>query len=83
VLSLFAAIPLIGILFGLLSLVVSIYGLFLTITAVKGVNQFGWGQAVGSVLLPWLVVVCLCSCIVIGSLTLLGPAIGDVFSTIN
>jgi hypothetical protein len=83
VLTLLTAIPFIGILFGLVSMVVGIYGLFLYISAVKGVNQFGWGPAAGSVLLPGLVFVCLCACLVGGAFALIGPAVGDVFSTIN
>jgi hypothetical protein len=83
VLSLFAAIPFVGILFGLVSFVVAIYGLFLSVLAVKAVNQFGWGAALGSVLLPWAVFICLCACVIIVSLAILGPMIGNVFSTIN
>jgi len=83
VLTLLAAIPFIGILFGLVSMVVGIYGLFLYVSAVKGVNQFGWGQAAGSVLLPGVVIGCLCACLVGGALALIGPAVGNVFSTIN
>ena len=40
-------------------------------------------EAVGSVLLPGLVIGFVCGCLVIAILMLLGPAIGDVFSTIN
>lgn len=83
VLTLLTAIPFIGILFGLVSFVFGIYVLVLNIMAVKGVNQFGWGQAVGAVLLPVVLVFLVCFCVVGGSLLLLGPAIGEVFSTIN
>ncbi len=83
VLTLFSAIPFIGILFGLVSFVFGIYALVLNITAVKGVNQFGWGQAIGALLLPGVVVFLLVCCCVVAALTLMGPMIGDVFSTIN
>lgn len=83
VLTLLAAIPFIGVLFGLVSMVVGLYTLFLNITAVKGVNQFGWGPAIGSVLLPAVVVFLLVCCCVVAALMLMGPMIGDVFSTIN
>jgi hypothetical protein len=78
-----SAVPFINICTGLLSFGFGIYSLFLQITAVKAVNRFGWGQAAGSVLLPGLVIVFVCSCLVIGVLMLLGPAIGNVFSGIN
>ncbi|GAB4505517.1 MAG: hypothetical protein Fur0043_25130 [Anaerolineales bacterium] len=82
-LTLLGAIPFIGILFGLVSMAVGLYTLFLNIAAVKGVNRFGWGQAAGSVLLPGVVVFLLVCCCIVAVLVLLGPAIGDVFSTIN
>jgi hypothetical protein len=83
VLGLLAAIPLVGILFGLVSFVVGMYALFLYVVAVKGVNQFGWGPALGAVLIPGLAVFLLCVCCLIGTLVLLGPAIGNVFSSIS
>lgn len=83
VLALFSAIPFIGICTGILSLGIAFYALYLQITAVKAVNRFGWGAAAGSVLIPVLVILFVCGCIVIGSLMLLGPRIGNVFSGIN
>lgn len=83
VLTLFSAIPFIGILFGLVSFVFGLYALVLNITAVKGVNQFGWGQAIGAVLLPGAVVFLLVCCCAFAGLMLMGPMIGDVFSTIS
>ncbi len=76
-------IPYIALCFSILSIGLSIYALVLWVMAVKGVNGFGWGEAVGSVFLPGLVIVFICGCLVIGILMLLGPVIGDVFSTIN
>lgn len=78
-LTLLSAIPYIGLLFSTLSFGVSIYAMVLQVMAVKGVNRFGWGPAVGSVLIPWLIVVFLCCCIVVAGLAILGPAIGSVF----
>lgn len=78
-LTLLSAIPYIGLLFSTLSFGVSIYAMVLQVMAVKGVNRFGWGAAVGSVFLPWLVVVFLCCCIVVVGLAILGPALGSVF----
>jgi hypothetical protein len=83
VISLFSLIPFIGLCFSIISIGIGIYTLVLMVMAVKGVNKFGWGEAIGSVLLPGIVVGILCACVTVGILTLLGPVIGDVFSTIN
>ena len=83
VLSAFSLIPFIGLCFSIISIGIGLYAIFLMITAVKGVNKFGWGEAAGSVLLPGLVLIFVCGCLTIGILMLLGPVIGDVFSTIN
>jgi hypothetical protein len=82
-LSAFSLIPFIGLCFSIISIGIGFYSIFLMITAVKGVNKFGWGEAAGSVLLPGLVLIFVCGCLTIGILMLLGPVIGDVFSTIN
>ena len=83
VISSLSTIPYIGLCFSVISFGVGIYAIVLMVMAVKGVNKFGWGEAVGSVLLPGIVIGLLCGCLVIGILMLLGPVIGDVFSTIN
>ncbi len=83
VFSLLAAIPFVGLCFNILLFILSIYVIVLEVIAVKGVNQFGWGGALGAVFIPGLVIGFLCACIVIVSLMALGPVIGNVFSTIN
>jgi hypothetical protein len=83
VISALSAIPYIGVIFSIISLGVSIYAILLMVMAVKGVNKFGWGEAVGSVLLPGIVIGLLCGCLVFAAMMLLAPFIGDVFSTIN
>jgi hypothetical protein len=83
VLTLFGAIPFVGLCFNIISLIASFYVLYLQITAVKAVNRFGWGGAIGAVLIPAFVIIFACGCLVVGVLALLGPAIGDVFSGIN
>jgi hypothetical protein len=83
VLSLFSVIPFVGLCTSVIILVLSLYTIFLQITAVKAVNQIGWGAAIGTVLLPAVVIGFVCGCLVIGGLTLLGPVIGNVFSSIN
>lgn len=78
-----SAIPIVGICVGLASMLVGFYYLFLQITAVKAVNRFGWGEAIGSVLIPGVVLIGFCVCCVIAGLTIMGPVIGDVFDQIN
>ncbi|MBK8782035.1 MAG: YIP1 family protein [Anaerolineales bacterium] len=83
VLALFSAIPYVGACFGIISFGLSIYILVLQVLAVKGVNRFGVGPAIGALFIPGLVIFITCCCVVAGSLTLLGPAIGNVFDGIN
>jgi len=87
ILGLLAAIPYIGFCFGILALVLVIYLVVLMVMAVKGVNQFGYGAAIGSIIVPGLVIGVICFCVFgIGSVALmrlLGPKIGNTFSSIN
>jgi len=82
ILSPFSAIPVLGICTGVITLVIAIYAIVLQVMAVKGVNNFGWGQALGSVFIPVIVFAC---CLIgpIGAMRLLGPKVGNTFSTIN
>lgn len=83
ILTLLGIIPLVGILTGLISFVLSIYVLVLEVLAIKAVNGVNTGKAIGALILPGLVFALLiCCCIVIGAL-LLGPTIGGVFSQIQ
>jgi Yip1 domain. len=85
VLTSFSSIPYLGICTGLISLGLGIYVLVLQVTAVKGVNHFGWGQAIGSFFLPTVILLC-CALLPIGviaAMRLLGPQIGNTFSTLN
>lgn len=68
---------------GPLSLLVGLYALVLNLMAVKGVNRFGWGQAMGSYFLPLLGLCIVCSCVAFGLASVLGLAAGDVFNQIN
>jgi hypothetical protein len=76
-------VPYLNICTGLLSFGIAIYALYLQVVAVKAVNRFGWGAAVGSVFIPSLVILFVCGCLAIVGLTLMGPALGEVFSEIN
>jgi len=83
VFTLFAAIPYVVYCAGLASLLLFVYTIVLEVMAVKGVNQFGWGQAAASLLLPFLVLCCCLSVGVIGILRALGPGISDIFNSIQ
>ena len=83
VLVLLAAIPVAGLCFSILSLGLFIYSLVLSVTAAKGVNQFSWGAAAGSVFLPALAIFLLCVCLAFVLAMVMGPAIGNVLSSIN
>jgi hypothetical protein len=83
VLSLLGLIPFVGYCTGIISLILVFYILYVQIIAVKAINRFGWGPAVGSVLIPALVIVFLCVCLVAAGAMLLGAGTGGVFSQIN
>jgi Yip1-like protein len=82
-LSLLGAIPYVGLCFGLLGLIAGLYVLVLEVMAVKGVNQFGWGQAAGSFLVPLFVVVCCLAVGLFGIFQMMGPRISEIFDSIN
>jgi hypothetical protein len=79
VLTLLTAIPYVGACFGILSLLAALYVLVLEVMAVKGVNQFGWGQAAASLLLPVFALVCCVSVGVFSIFQALGAT--DIFLT--
>jgi hypothetical protein len=81
--TLLAAIPYVVYCAGLVSFLFLIYVVVLEVMAVKGVNQFGWGQAAASLLLPFLVLCCCLSLGVIGILRVLGPGVSDIFNSIQ
>jgi Yip1-like protein len=83
VLSVFNAIPFLGLCLWPVSILLFLYVVVLQVMAVKGVNRFGWGEAAGSVLIPFVVLVCILGVCVIGALMVMGPTIGNVFSSIN
>ena len=65
-----------------LTIPLAFYGIFLNVTAVKAVNKFSWGRAIVSSVLILFLLSVFVAIIVIVVLTLLGPAIGNVFSEI-
>ena len=76
-------IPVVGMCFGIFSMGISIYMLVLQVMAVKAVNNFDTGKAIGAIFLPGIVFgIFICCCIALG-LAVAGPAVGEVFSEIN
>jgi hypothetical protein len=82
-LTLLGAIPFVGICFGIVGGLFGLYALFLQITAVKGVNGFGWGPAAGSVLIPIAALLLVCCCLIFGIAALVGASLGNVFSQLG
>jgi hypothetical protein len=78
VLAPLSVVPYLGICSGLLSFVAGIYVLVLEIMAVKGVNRFGWGPAVGSVLLPSAVLFFVCLCVVLIAASVFGAGLSEL-----
>ena len=82
VLTLLAAIPAVGWCFGILGLLAGLYVLVLEVMAVKGVNRFGWGQALASLLLPVFAVACCIAAVIAGLASMLAPQFQDIFNSI-
>lgn len=83
VLTPFGALGAVGYCVSGLSLLLGLYAMVLQLMAVKGVNRFGWGQALGSYFLPLFLFCFLCFCIVFGLASVFGLAFSDVFNQIN
>ena len=83
VIGLLSAIPYAGACFGILGFLLALYVLVLEVMAVKGVNQFGWGQAIASMLLPVFAIACCISVAIAGMFSLLGPQLQDIFNSIT
>jgi len=72
-------IPCVGL---LAALVVSIFGLVLTVRAVKVAHNLDTGKAVAAILVPMAALFLIVVCLVMVPLILLGPTIGEVFEDI-
>lgn len=83
ILVLLSAIPYVGICFNAVLAVAGVYAFVLQVLAVKAVNQFGLGPAIGSLVIPGLAILLVCCCAVAIVASLTGAALGNVFSTIN
>jgi hypothetical protein len=81
--SLLSAIPYAGVCFGLVGFGLALYVLVLEVMAVKGVNQFGWGPAIGSLLLPVLVIACCVAAGVAAVFSAVAPQLQDIFNSLT
>lgn len=83
VLTLLSAIPVpfVGACFGILGFALALYILYLEIIAVKGVNQFGWGAAIVSVLLPVFVIACCVAVGIFSIFSMLAPEAAEIFES--
>jgi hypothetical protein len=79
-LGLLSAIPSVGFCFGILGFLAALYVLVLEMMAVKGVNQFGWGQAAASLLLPFLALCCCLSVGVFAFVQAISTQMPDIFN---
>lgn len=77
IISLFSAIPYVGLCFSAILSIAGIYVFVLEVLAVKAVNQISTGAAIGSLLIPGFVIAFLCACLVGGLFAVLMPAIQD------
>ncbi|MGE5463778.1 MAG: YIP1 family protein [Syntrophothermus sp.] len=82
-LTLFSAIPAVGICFGLFALLAGLYVIALNLLAIKGVNQVGWGAALGALFIPLLVIGFICACLVGVSFAALMPLIRQSVPNLN
>lgn len=75
IISLFSAIPFVGLCFSAILSIAGIYVFVLEVLAVKAVNQISLGAAIGSLLIPGLVIGFLCACLIGVSMAVLVPLI--------
>jgi len=81
IVTLFSAIPYVGLCISAILALGGIYVLVLEVMAVKGVNQVSWGAAIGALLIPVAVIAFLCACLIGGSLAVLLPTIRNAMPT--
>lgn len=80
---LLALIPYVGLCFSILLLLIFLYVLVLLVIAAKGVNQFGWGPAIGSFGIPIIALVTVCACLFAVIFAVAGSAFSEIFKQLN
>jgi hypothetical protein len=77
------SIPFLGACIGIL---VGIYAMVLLAMAIKGVQGFGWGQAIGTIAILWAgiaIIAGCCAVIVVAGLAAMAPSFRDIFQNIQ
>ena len=64
-------------------IVLSLYVLFLEVTAVKAVHRFGWGEAAAALFLPTILLVMLCALLFFVAMRIAGPSINEIFQQLQ
>lgn len=83
ILSLFSAIPIVGLCFSAILFLAGLYIIVLQIMAIKGVNGLTWGAAIGTWLIPGVALGLICACIVGVSMAALLPVIRSAVPTLT
>ena len=83
VLTPFSAIQVLSLCLLPINILLLLYVTVLNVMAVKVVNKIGLVEAAGSVLLPWLVLVCCVVVVAIAGMAALGSRVNDTFNSIN
>lgn len=78
-----SAIPFVGFCFSAILGLGGLYVLVLEVMAIKATNRFGWGPAIGAYAIPGIAVALVCCCAAAVLASVMGLAVGDVWSTIN
>lgn len=64
-------------------LLLSLYVLFLEVTAIKAVHQCGWGEAAAALFLPAILIVMLCGVAFLALMRVAGPSINEIFQQLQ
>lgn len=74
-----AAIPLIGVLFSFVWLILGVYAIYLMVLALRSLNGYDWGAAIGSLGIPVLALAVTCACATAGAWALVESALQGAF----
>jgi hypothetical protein len=83
VISVITLIPFVLFCFWIILFLGVIYIIVLELLAIKAVNQFGWGPALGSLFIPILALSLVCCCVAVAIGAAMGSSIGNVLSTLK
>ncbi len=64
-------------------LVLSFYGLYLQVVAIKAVHRCGWGEAAAALFLPGILMAMLCGLLFLGLMRVVGPSLNEVLQQLQ